>query len=117
MILPAYDQPEGPQRLRALCERYLDHLASDVFPGGCFWAAASAEFDSRPGPVRDEVRAKSAAWLGELERQGQAAGADDPRQLAFELLSLAQGANSQFQLYGDREVFERARRAMDRLLP
>ena len=85
-------------------------------PGGCFWAAASAEFDSRPGPVRDEVLAKSAAWLGELERQAQAAGADDPAQLAFELLSLAQGANSPFQLFGDREVFERARRAMERLL-
>ena len=117
VIVPAYEQPEGPERLRALCEHYLDHLASDVFPGGCFWAAASAEFDSRPGPVRDAVLAKSTAWLGELERQARAAGAGDPRQLAFELHALAQGANWQFQLLGDRDVFERARRAMDRLLP
>ena len=117
VIVPAYEQPSGPKRLRALCERYLDHLAGDVFPGGCFWSSASAEFDSRPGPVRDEVRAKSAAWLGELERQAAAAGAAEPHQLAFELHALVHGANSQFKLFGDREVFERARRAMDRLLP
>src|SRR3954469_25178117 len=36
--------PEGPERLRALVEGYLDHLAGKVFPGGCFGAAASAEF-------------------------------------------------------------------------
>ena len=117
VILPAYEEPEGPARLRALCERYLALLEGEVFPGGCFWAAASAEFDGRPGPVRDEVREKSAAWLAELERQSAAAGAEDPRQLAFELHALAQGANSAFQLFGDREAFERARRAMDRLLP
>jgi AcrR family transcriptional regulator len=117
VVEPAYEKPEGPERLRALCDGYLDHLSSGVFPGGCFWAAASAEFDGRPGPVRDAVRNGSAAWLGELERQARAAGADDPAQLAFELQSLAQGANFSFQLFGDRDAFERARKAMDRLLP
>jgi AcrR family transcriptional regulator len=117
VVEPAYREPEGPERLRALCDRYLDHLAGGVFPGGCFWSAASAEFDGRPGPVRDAVRDGSAAWLGELERQAKAAGADDPAQLAFELHALAQGANSSFQLFGDREAFERAGKAMDRLLP
>jgi AcrR family transcriptional regulator len=117
VVEPAYRDPEGPGRLRALCERYLDHLEGGVFPGGCFWAAASAEFDGRPGPVRDAVSGASAAWLGELERQARAAGADDPAQLAFELQSLAQGANFSFQLFGDREAFARARKAMARLLP
>jgi AcrR family transcriptional regulator len=116
VIEPAYREPEGRERLRALCERYLDHLASDVFPGGCFWAAAAAEFDGRAGPVRDAIREATAAWLGELERQAKRAGADDPRQVAFELQALAAAANSSVQLFGDRGAFERARRAMDRLL-
>src|SRR5919205_1200395 len=75
----------------------LGHLEGEVFPGGCFWAAASAEFDGRPGPVRDRVGDATAAWLAELERQAEAAGAEDPRQLAFELHSLAAGANQRFQ--------------------
>jgi AcrR family transcriptional regulator len=114
---PAYREPEGAARLRALCQRYLDYLAGEVFPGGCFWAAAATEFDGRPGPVRDAVREGMAAWVGELERQAEAAGADDPRQLAFELHSLALGANTHYQLFGDPQRFEDARRAMERLLP
>jgi AcrR family transcriptional regulator len=117
VVEPAYREPAGPERLWALCHRYLEHLGGDVFPGGCFWAAASAEFDGRPGPVRDAVRGGTAAWIQELERQAEAAGAKDPAQLAFELHSLALGANSTFQLFGDREAFERARRAMERRLP
>jgi SAM-dependent methyltransferase len=54
---------------------------------------------------------------GELERQARAAGAEDPAQLAFELHALALGANHAFQLFGDRDAFVRARRAMQRLLP
>jgi AcrR family transcriptional regulator len=116
VVEPAYREPEGIQQLRALCEAYLDHLAGGVFAGGCFWAAAAAEFDGRPGPVRDAVRDASAAWRDELERQAKAAGAEDPRQLAFELQALAAAANTSFQLFEDRAAFDRARRGMDRLL-
>jgi AcrR family transcriptional regulator len=118
VVEPAYrDKSEGPERLRALVDRYIDHLADGVFPGGCFWSAASAEFDGRPGPVRDAVKGGTAAWLAELERQAKAAGADDPKQVAFELYALAAAANQRFQLFGDRDAFERARRGMERLLP
>ena len=116
VVKPAYEVPEGPQRLSALLDRYLEHLGSNVFPGGCFWASASAEFDARPGPVNEAVKGGTAAWVGELERQARAAGAEDPAQLAFELHALALGANHAFQLFGDQEAFGRARRAMERLL-
>src|SRR3954451_2707354 len=66
VVEPAYREAEGPERLRALVDRYLDHLADEVFPGGCFWSAASAEFDGRPGLVRDAVKNGLAAWLAEL---------------------------------------------------
>jgi hypothetical protein len=88
-----------------------------VFPGGCFWAAAAIEFDDKPGAVRDRVREAVADWLAALERQAAIAGVDDPRQLAFELHALAQGANSAFQLFGDESTFLRARAAIDGLLP
>jgi AcrR family transcriptional regulator len=117
VVEPAYRATsEGPERLRALVDRYLDHMEGEVFPGGCFWAAASAEFDGREGPVRNSVRDGMDAWVAELERQAEVGGADDPEQLAFELHALVAGANQRFQLFGDREAFDRARRGIDRLL-
>jgi AcrR family transcriptional regulator len=116
VIEPASSQPEGAARLRALADSHLDYLERGVFAGGCFFAAASIEFDDRPGPVRDRVRDTVAAWTGYLETQAEAAGADDPKLVAFELYALAQGANSAFRLFGDPEAFARARRAIDTLL-
>ena len=88
-----------------------------MFPGGCFWAAVTTEFDGRPGPVRDRIREAFGAWLAELERHAAIAGADDPAQLAFELQAVIHSANSWFQLFGDRAAFRRAHKALERLLP
>jgi AcrR family transcriptional regulator len=117
VVEPALGEEEGAPRLRALCERYLAHIESEVFSGGCFWAATSTEFDSRPGPVRDKVREGMEAWIGGLAQLARVAGADDPDQLAFELHSIAQGANQRYQLSGDPDAFIRARATFERLLP
>ena len=117
VVEPALAEHEGVPRLRALCAGYLSHLERRVFPGGCFWASVTTEFDGRPGPVRDRIREAFGAWLAELERQAAIAGASDPAQLAFELQALIQSANSSFQLFGDRTAFRRARKGIDRLLP
>lgn len=117
VIEPAAQAAPGRERLGALCDGFVGYLEREVFPGGCFLAAAAAEFDGRPGPVRDKVRGAMIGWLAELERHAEIAGADDPAQLAFELNALGQGANHAYQLYGDREAFTRARSAVMRRLP
>src|SRR3954452_19689890 len=109
----ALAEAEGAPRLHALCDRYVDHLERQVFSGGCFFAAAAAEFDDRPGPVRDAVRTGVGAWLGLLARNAAAAGVEDPEQLAFELHALALGANSGARLFGDEQAVARARAAID----
>jgi AcrR family transcriptional regulator len=116
VVAPAQAKPEGLPRLRAYCARYIDYLERKVFAGGCFWAAAAAEFDDRPGPVRDVVRAGVAGWLGELERQAATAGVVDPAELAFEIYSLGLGANTYSRLLADDGVFARARTAIERRL-
>jgi hypothetical protein len=77
----------------------------------------SAEFDDRPGRVRDSIREHMGAWLGELERQARLAGTEDPRRLAFELFALVQGASSINRLFGERDAFGWARDAVQGLLP
>jgi AcrR family transcriptional regulator len=113
VIEPASKAPDGAPRLRALGERYLEHL--DLYSGGCFWGATSAEYDDRPGPVRDAIAGALDAWLGELERQARIAGVEQPERFAFELYAVIMGANARYRLSGDRRVFEYARDALTRL--
>jgi AcrR family transcriptional regulator len=116
VIEPALATPEGAARLRAMADAYLAHLASDPYPGGCFWGAASAEFDDRPGPIRDAIAASLNSWLAELERQAQLAGATDPGLLAFELYAVVMGANARYRLSGEQQVFDYSRAIVTKLL-
>ncbi len=115
--------PAGRERIVARANAFLEHLERRVFPGGCFFAAAAAEFDTRPGPVLPEVARFQRGWIGVLERLvvearecGQLDPATDPGQLAFELNAMLVGANSGYLLHGDAAVLERARRGIERLL-
>jgi AcrR family transcriptional regulator len=123
VVEPAARSEPGVARLGALVEAYLRYLEREVFPGGCFLTAAAAEFDGRPGPVRDAIVRASRAWMNELEEQAEVARHRDelpvnldPAQLAFELNALADAANAVYQLHGERRAFVRAREAIARLL-
>ena len=117
VVAPALAEPEGAPRLRAYSESWVGYLERKVFAGGCFFAAASSEFDGRPGPVRDKLRDGQGQWLGELANQAKLAGVEDPDQLVFEISSLVQGANASYQLFDDEDAFARARTAIERILP
>jgi AcrR family transcriptional regulator len=119
VIRPAFEAEKGLPRLWKLCDVWLEYIRSEVFSGGCFFAAAAAEFDGRPGVVRDRVAGIMKEWLAtlrgsinEAREAGQLNADADPAQLAFELNALEMGANWAFQLYGDRQAFARAREAM-----
>jgi AcrR family transcriptional regulator len=119
VIRPAFDTAQGLIRLWTLCDIWLGYVQSGVFRGGCFFAAAAAEFDSRPGPVRDRIAEIMKEWLAtlrntivEAQKAGQLAKEIDATQLAFEFNSLELGANWAFQLYGDTTAFTRAREAI-----
>src|SRR5579864_4108596 len=118
VVRPAY-QFQGLQRLRALCENWLAYGEQGVFPGGCFFSAASLEFDDRPGRVREQIVELMKKWLGNLEqaaRDAQSAGEIrkevDVRQLAFEIQALAMGANWSSRLFRDQEAFRAASAAI-----
>ena len=118
VVRPAY-QFQGLRRLRALCENWLAYGEERVFPGGCFFSAASLEFDDRPGRVREQIVGLMKKWLGNLEQAardaqiaGEIAKEADARQLAFELQALAMGANWSSRLFRDPGVYGSARSAI-----
>ncbi len=120
---PAMQADDGLPRVKALCEAFLSHVERGVFPGGCFFASAAAELDTRPGPVRDRIAAFLSEWSGLIasslataQRQGELTPDTSIEQLAFELNAMLAQANAVFLLYGDRNVFDTARRGIrDRL--
>ena len=119
VINPAFEATQGLLRLWRLCDIWLAYVQSGVFRGGCFFAAVAAEFDSRPGPVRDRIAEIMKEWLStlrnaivEAQKAGHLIEEIDATQLAFEFNSLELGANWSFQLYGDPRAFRRAREAI-----
>lgn len=119
VILPALEAAHGMPRLWKLCDDWLSYVQGGVFRGGCFFAAAASEFDSRPGPVRDRIAGIMKEWLATLRRAVIEAQGNghldkdlDPTQIAFEFNALELGANWSFQLHGDRQAFARARGAV-----
>jgi len=123
VIDPARSAPKGLARIWALCDHMIGYSERQVFPGGCFFAATSFEFNNRPGPVRDRIESMIRSWLSYLEHaveQAQEAGELDPkvsaREIAFQLDAFAQASNAQYQLFRDPQVFDDARRAIQERL-
>src|SRR5437763_1005440 len=89
----------GLAHLRSLWDYWLDYTEQRIFPGGCFFIQTVAEFDSRPGRIRDALREARTDWMALIVRsiaKAQRLGELDPgldaAQLAFELDAYARAA-------------------------
>lgn len=117
VVRPTAEAPPGLARLWALVERWITYIEQPLFPGGCFWTASIADFDSRPGPVRDALRDQRRAWLDRLATQlRDAIDADeitdrDCELAAFQLDAVLDAANTGLRL-GEPDVTDLLRRAV-----
>ena len=116
VTLPAIAAPKGMPRLWALLDRWLVLVEKRVFEGGCFFTAASFEFDGRLGVVRDRIAAIMHEWIACITgavKKAQEAGHLDPKldatRLAFEFHAIAIGAHWAHQLLEDKQAYSRAR--------
>jgi AcrR family transcriptional regulator len=73
IVTPALAMPRGVRRLWALHVGRLAYYTSRALPGGCFFVASRAEFDDRPGPVRDALTTAIDAWWAFLQRSAEQA--------------------------------------------
>ncbi|EPG76361.1 transcriptional regulator, TetR family [Leptospira fainei serovar Hurstbridge str. BUT 6] len=121
VIYPIRSMPEGIQRLVALIDSWLDYVRQSE--GGCFFASVSAEFDCRPGAVRDAVAAMIKEWqlglsqvIQEAKSLGHLKSEVVPKSLAFAFLGFELALNLTFQLLGEKEALIEAKSAMHRLI-
>ncbi|HYU71027.1 MAG TPA: TetR/AcrR family transcriptional regulator [Burkholderiales bacterium] len=124
VVSPAVKQDQGLPRLRALFSNWLAWLESNEdLPGGCLMLAASAEYDDRPGPVRDLLVAGQRELRGAIAKairlaidEGHLKPQTDPWQLTFELFGIVLAAQHDLRLLGDARALERAGDALERLI-
>ena len=99
VVTPALSAPRGIRRLWALHERRLAFYAAGTLPGRCFFVATEAEFDDRPGPVRDALADAIGDWYrlirtvaAQAVELGELRVDTDISQLAFEIQALGEAA-------------------------
>ena len=120
VVAPALGSAEpGQERLLGLCEGYLSYVERRVFPGGCFFVAASAEVGAQAGRVHDEVARAQQQWRDLLAQEARTAAekgelpdGTDPAQLAFELGVILAGTDIVSVLHDDHRAISRARTAI-----
>lgn len=121
VVTPSLDEDGGMPRLRVLVDRWFSQVVEPAFPGGCFRVATIAEFDSRPGPIRDAISADNRDFLTFLAneiRRAQEQGHLGERNadvIAFELAAVIGAAHTSHQM-GDEWGVATARAIVDNLL-
>lgn len=123
VLKPAMDHPRGVPRLRAMFVNWLDWTESADLPGGCPMIGGAAEYDDRPGAVRDALASGQRAWIEVLKRavnqaieQGQFAPDTDPEQIAFEMFGIALVVHHHRRLLGYSKARSRALEAFEALV-
>ncbi|MGA4990197.1 TetR/AcrR family transcriptional regulator [Nonomuraea bangladeshensis] len=119
IVAPALRAPAGVRRLFALHEARLRFYGEGVLPGGCFFFTVQAEFDDRPGALRDRVARAMNDWQEFIRRQvaqavamGELVESVDAAQLAYEIDALGEMVIIHSRLLDGPASLVHARRAV-----
>jgi AcrR family transcriptional regulator len=122
VIRPALSAPRGEARVRALFENWVI-CGRAKQPGGCLFVKSAAEYDDRPGSIRDQLvrdHTDLLETIAQVFRTGIAEGQfredADPDQFATDLHGVMLSFYHGFRLLDDDQAEARARRALEALL-
>jgi len=119
VLEPALKSPRGLPRLLAI----LQHWFARYPKVGCVFLAGSAEYDDRPGEMRDALARLHQEWrnslavaLRQCQQEGDLDMSVDADQVAFEIFALSAGGHHDLRLFGEKEAGKRIKTAIERLL-
>lgn len=122
VIRPTLTAPRGEPRVRALFENWVV-CGRDRLPGGCLFVKSAAEYDDRPGPVRDQLvrdhkdlQETIAQVFGTGIAEGHFRADADPEQFASDLHGVMLSYYHAHRLLDDDRAEHRTRRAFEALI-
>lgn len=119
VLMAALSQPRGLPRLRAIMRNWFEWVRGNS-DGGCVLLGSVAEYDDRPGALRDKVVANEQRWRDALRRAVEQAiecghlRPGDARQYVFELYAIPLAVHHQAGLFGDDVAMGHGEHAVDR---
>jgi AcrR family transcriptional regulator len=120
VVRPAFAEPRGERRVRALFERW---LAWERRAEGCIFVQASADLDGREGPVRDRLVQLQSEWMDAIATTAEGARREkqfkpslDTQQFAQDLMGVMLAYHHTARLLRDPDAESRARRAFEALV-
>ena len=122
VLVASLKERRGLARLRAILRGWLNWTAAEA-ASGCIWISGAAEYDDRPGPVRDELVAMVRSWQRELGRaiaqavEAKELPADtDALDLTFHLYGVILVVHHDARLMKSPDSVSRGERAIERVL-
>ena len=122
VLVPSLRERRGIARLEAIFARWLE-LTTIEAARGCLWISGAAEYDDRPGAVRDELVAMVRSWHRELARAlqqavdcGELQPDTDISEMIFDLYGIILVLHHDARLLGSGHAPERAKRAFERIV-
>ena len=112
----------GLPRLRALFANWMQRTSAEI-DSGCLYISGAAEFDDRPGPVRDALASSVQTWMAALHRavrlsveQGDLAEQTDAAQMAFEIHGLILACHYEARFLKSKAALGLAQRSFEHIL-
>lgn len=122
VFYPAINVPRGVPRLRALFDNWMKRTSVEI-DSGCIYISGAAEFDDRPGPVRDALASSVNTWLTAMHRSVQIAVSEghlradtDAGQVAFEIHALILALHYEARFLRSPGSMQRAVRGFEGIL-
>lgn len=126
VLKPSLSASRGLPRLEAIFEHWLENTVVEA-THGCIWISGAAEYDDRPGPVREALVAIVKAWQREINKaihqaidEGHLHPTEDAFEmtsdLIFDLYSVILALHHDARLLNTPDAVARARRSFGRLV-
>ncbi len=122
VFYPSIKEPRGLPRLQAMYGRWVKRVSVEI-DSGCIYISGAAEYDDRPGLIREELVEMVDTWQGALLRSaaqsvemGHLKSSTDARQLVFEMYGLVLALHHDARFLRAPGSVARAQRGFERLI-
>ena len=122
VFFPSMQHARGLPRLQALFQNWMQRTSAEI-DSGCLYISGAAEFDDRPGPVRDALASSVKTWLAAVHRAVVQAkdeahlGKDtDAAQMVFEIHGLILALHYEARFLKSTKSLGRAKQGFEQIL-